>query len=68
MLRRLVGVAFVLSMGVELLLPATDALLPWWHRSPAFHAVYGVVGCVLIVVASKALGKAWLQRPEGRDD
>lgn len=68
MLRRLVGAVFVLSVGVELLLPATDALVPWWHRAPAFHAVYGVVGCVLLVVVSKALGKFWLQRPEGRDD
>jgi len=68
MLRRLVWVGFALSVGGELLLAATDALLPWWHRAPAFHAVYGVVGCVLIVVVSKALGKVWLQRPEGRDD
>lgn len=68
MLRRLVGAAFVLSVGVEVFFHHADALLPWWHRLPAFHAVYGAVGCVLLVVVSKALGKFWLQRPEGRDD
>ena len=36
----------------------------WWHSIPGFDLVYGVVGCVAIVVASKALGKMWLQRPE----
>ncbi len=36
----------------------------WWHRMLGFDLVYGVVGCVAIVVASKALGKMWLQRPE----
>lgn len=65
--RRLLWVAFALSAAVELLLPAAEASLPWWHRTPAFHAAYGLVGCVLIIVVAKALGKYWLQRPEGDD-
>jgi hypothetical protein len=36
----------------------------WWHRTPGFDLVYGLLGCAVIVVASKALGKAWLQRDE----
>ncbi|MDP6579669.1 MAG: hypothetical protein QF681_03350 [Vicinamibacterales bacterium] len=36
----------------------------WWHHLPGFDLVYGFVGCVAIVVGSKALGKVWLQRPE----
>ena len=36
----------------------------WWHHLPAFDLIYGVVGCVVIVLASKAIGAAWLQRPE----
>lgn len=63
--RALLWVAFALSVAVEWLLPAGEPSLPWWHRTPAFHAAYGLVGCVLIVVVSKALGKYWLQRPEG---
>ena len=65
--RRLLWVAFALSAAVELLLPAAEASLPWWHRTLAFHAAYGLVGCALIVVVAKALGKSWLQRPEGDD-
>ena len=36
----------------------------WWTQIPAFYAVYGFVGCGLIAVISKALGKWWLQRKE----
>ena len=36
----------------------------WWHHQPGFDLIYGFVGCVAIVIASKALGKAWLQRRE----
>ncbi len=36
----------------------------WWHQVPGFDLVYGFLGCVAIVIVSKALGKAWLQRRE----
>ena len=36
----------------------------WWHQLAGFDLVYGFLGCVAIVVGSKALGKAWLQRHE----
>lgn len=38
--------------------------LSWWHALPAFDFAYGVAGCLVIILVSKALGKAWLQRPE----
>jgi hypothetical protein len=36
----------------------------WWENIPVFSAVYGFVGCVFIIVASKALGHHWLQKEE----
>ena len=36
----------------------------WWHHMPGFDLVYGAVGCMAIVIVSKALGKVWLQRRE----
>jgi hypothetical protein len=39
------------------------AVFPW-HAVPGFDLVYGAAGCVAIIVLSKALGKAWLQRDE----
>ena len=36
----------------------------WWENSPVFFAIYGFVGCIIIIIASKALGHYWLQKEE----
>ena len=36
----------------------------WWHVLPGFDLLYGFVGCVAIVLISKAVGSRWLERPE----
>ena len=36
----------------------------WWHHLMGFDLIYGYLGCVAIVIGSKALGKAGLQRRE----
>ncbi len=36
----------------------------FWHRLPAFDFFYGFAGCGVIVLASKWLGKRFLQRDE----
>jgi hypothetical protein len=35
-----------------------------WQRFPFFSAAYGFLGCIVIIVASKALGHHWLQKRE----
>lgn len=35
-----------------------------WDTIPLFYAAFGFVGCVLIIIFSKALGKILLQKPE----
>ena len=36
----------------------------WWESIPGFYAWYGGLGCAAIVLVSKALGAALLQKPE----
>jgi len=36
----------------------------WWHQVAGFDLVYGLLGCVVIVIVSKALGVVLLQRGE----
>jgi len=36
----------------------------WWEKIPVFSAVYGFIGCVIIIVVSKAIGHQWLQKEE----
>ncbi len=40
----------------------------WWDLVPGSYALFGFLGCVAIVVVSKKLGKAVLQRSEGYYD
>lgn len=64
--RMLIGitVATALTAVVELT-PLIEAHGDrWWQHLPAFDLVYGFAGCVAIVLVSKALGAAWLQRDE----
>ncbi len=39
-----------------------------WHHLPGYAAIIGLGACLVVVIASKALGKAFLQRPERDDD
>lgn len=39
-----------------------------WHRLPGYAGLIGLGACLVVVVASKALGRIMLQRPERRDD
>ena len=35
-----------------------------WAQVPAFWALFGFLGCALIILVSKAIGKYFLQRRE----
>jgi hypothetical protein len=37
-----------------------------WHYVPGYSAMIGLFGCIVVVMISKWLGKALLQRPEER--
>lgn len=39
-----------------------------WEDLPVFSALYGFIGCILIILGSKALGHRWLQKEEGYYD
>jgi hypothetical protein len=36
----------------------------FWETLPVFSAIYGFIGCVVIILGSKALGHYWLQKKE----
>jgi hypothetical protein len=57
------GAAAALAVLVELAL-GHPHFETFWHRLPGFDLVSGAVGCAAIVVLSKALGKAFVQKDE----
>lgn len=60
-------IALIVVVAISLaaqLLGATEEDAHWYETFPAFWAVYGFVGCVVIILVSKAIGKYFLQRKE----
>jgi uncharacterized membrane protein len=59
-----------IMLGVMAALVVADLLIPPkyqrypWDAWGGFGALYGFVSCVLIIVVSKAIGKAILYKPE----
>lgn len=52
---------------VLVLLPALFHVEPHhaWDRIPGFFAIFGALGCGVLIVVSKWLGRVLLVRPEG---
>jgi hypothetical protein len=64
---RIVKYVLIISVGVSMLIglffrPEHPHF--WWEKIPIFDAVFGFLGCILIVLGSKALGHHWLQKDE----
>ena len=36
----------------------------WWEQIPVFDAIFGFLGCIVIVLGSKALGHRGIQKDE----
>jgi hypothetical protein len=56
--------ALALSEAVVPRLVHTDHAHFWFENLPAWGSIYGLVSCVVIIVASKLLGRLWLMRRE----
>jgi len=62
--------AIVLFILLDLFLAEHHVHFPW-SGIPGFFSLFGVIGCLLLIGISKALGTYWLQRKEDyyeRDD
>lgn len=60
----LLGTAATASLLGGFVLPHDPAHDGWWNRIPAFFALYGFIGCLLIIVFAKSLGKLFLRKRE----
>jgi hypothetical protein len=64
--KRIIRISILLFIGLVLLeiFFAHPHSHYWWHQFPGFDALYGFLGCILIIVASKALGEKYLEKNE----
>jgi hypothetical protein len=67
-------VVIVLALALVVLIAAEATVYPHyqpafpWHLVPGYAAVIGLVGCIVVVIGSKWMGKRFLQRPARDDD
>jgi len=36
----------------------------WWQKIPIFDSIFGFIGCIVIILASKWIGHTWLMKQE----
>lgn len=57
------------SVAVELSIPHdTDHAAHWWNAIPAFYSFFGFIGCIVIILFSKVMGKFFLLKKEDHYD
>lgn len=59
----IVSVALVAIVLVDLLWRESHGSFAW-YSVPGFFALFGLAGCVVIVLFAKRLGHEWLQKSE----
>ena len=52
-----------LLVGVDFMIHREHAVF-LWEAIPGFHAFYGLLSTILIIVLSKAIGRIWLMKRE----
>jgi hypothetical protein len=58
----------LLSLYAELSFSVDAGHGHWWNKIPGFFIFFGLLGCILLVLFAKALGKYWLIRDENYYD
>jgi membrane protein implicated in regulation of membrane protease activity len=54
----------LLAFGSEFFLLAGESHGHWWNHIPGFYAWWGFLGCAVIILVSKWLGKLFIQKRE----
>lgn len=56
-----IGILFLITIVLEFMfLGGYDS--HWWNAIPAFYALFGLAGCVVIIYVAKFISKKFLNR------
>ena len=57
------GIALLVLIIIDIFVIGHDAHF-WWHGFVGFDAIYGILGCLVTILFSKALGKLFIRRKD----
>jgi len=60
----LLAIAAIVSLWGGFAAPHDPAHDAWWNRIPGFFAIFGFVGCIVIIFFAKLLGKLFLRKED----
>lgn len=60
----LLSIMIIVALLAGFALPSDMAHDAWWNRISAFFALFGFIGCLLIIFFAKFLGKVLLRKKE----
>ena len=61
----LFAVMLVLSVAADFWLRSAEAPAEfWWSHIPGFFALFGFIGCLVLIIVSKLAAHYWLQKKE----
>ena len=58
----LLGIAAVITLLGGFAVPRDPVDSAWWNNIPVFFALFGFIGCILIIFFAKLLGKLFLRK------
>jgi len=65
----LLTLAAIIGIAAGFFTPADEAGHEfWWSHIYGFFILFGLIGCAVLVIVAKLLGRYWLQRKENYYD
>jgi len=56
-------VSLLLFLALSLFIP-TEEVHFFWENLPIFNVLFGIIGCIVLIIGSKALGKLFIQKDD----
>jgi hypothetical protein len=56
-------VSLLLFLALSLFIP-TEEVHFFWEKLPIFNVLFGIIGCIVLIIGSKALGKLFIQKDD----
>jgi hypothetical protein len=60
----LLGFVAAVSIAIGIFIPDHDIHQGWWSNIPCFYALFGFIGCLILIFIAKSIGNLFLYKRE----